>query len=378
MTPPELRSSRLRLRPLDPDDVDALLPIYTDPDVHRYFTDKVFDLAGVRHLIQQRLTRDVPAGMGSWVLQREDTVVGIAQLWPAKNPAGVPEIGWLLGKQYWGAGLATEAATAIIEHGFRRLGLPVILALVHRDNAASLRLAKRLGFLDVGEETHHGQPHRVNLLLPDKVGALHHIELRVGDAAASAASLGWLFGELGWIAESRWSDGFSWRHGQHSVVLKSIQDQADNLFDGDIGDLDPREARIEEPDFADAADAADAEDDLDARMAAELYDTSGVEDDRPAPAGGEPERPADSPTTQSGPAGRTALALSAGSAARVAWLTTTAVERDWQLLSIDRYPDAEGPGRQVVYLRTPDGIDVELVGDEAGEQVFEGFGPGSA
>jgi RimJ/RimL family protein N-acetyltransferase len=389
MTPPELRSSRLRLRPLDVDDAELLLPIYLDPEVTWYFTDKVTDLAGVRQLVEGRLERDVPPGMGSWILQRDDTVVGIVHLWPAKDPAGMPEIGWLLGKDYWGAGLAAEAVNAVIEHGFRRLGLPAILALVHRDNAASRRLAAKLGFLDVGEEQHHDAPHRVNVLLPNQVGALHHVELRVADVSAAEAGLGWLLPELGWLSETRWSDGLSWRHGGQSVVVRTVHEPVDALFDGDIGDAaltgntetgaEGRSgAGADDPDISGLETG-----DVDAE-AVYLYDTSGVEVDQqdssePGRLGSEPvPRPDQVGHGDSGQPGRTALALSAGSAARVAELTTAAVERGWQLLSIDRYTDAEGPGRQVVYLRTPDGIDIELVGDEAATPVFDGFGPGSA
>jgi RimJ/RimL family protein N-acetyltransferase len=373
----------LRLRPLDEDDADLLLPICLEPEVTRYFSNKVTDLAGVRRLVLDRLTRDIPPGMGSWVLQRDDTVVGIAHLWLAKDPAGVAEIGWLLGREYWGVGLAGEAAAAVIEHGFRRLGLPMMLALVHRGNDASLRLAKRLGFLDFGEEEHHDEPHRVLVLLPDQVGSLHHIELRVTDVSAAEASLGWLLPALGWISETRWSDGLSWRHGQLSVVVRTAQDEVEALFEGDVSDVVAESAA--DDGGGGVGEADDAADDgaggADEAAAAYLYDTSGVEQIQPGPvdgSGADTGSAGQVGRSGHGQLGRTSLALSAGSAVRVAELTTAAVERDWQLLSIDRYADTDAAGRQVVYLRTPDGIDIELVGDGAQGEVFEGFGPGSA
>jgi hypothetical protein len=67
-----------------------------------------------------------------------------------------------------------------------------------------------------------------------------------------------------------------------------------------------------------------------------------------------------------------------GGSTRVSELTTAAVERGWQLIAIDHASDADGPGHQVAQLETPEGLAIELVGDEAVEEIFEGFGPGSA
>jgi hypothetical protein len=58
-------------------------------------------------------------------------------------------------------------------------------------------------------------------------------------------------------------------------------------------------------------------------------------------------------------------------------LTTAAVERGWQLIAIDHVADADGPGRQVAHLETPDGLAIEFVGDEAPEEILQGFGPGA-
>lgn len=171
MTPPELRTARLLLRPLAATDVPELTDVYTDPAVSRFFRAKVTDRAGVAALVRRRLDRPVGPGMGSWVFDLDGRVVGLGHLWPsAQLPGGVPEFGWLLDRGHWGRGLATEAAGAILDHGLRGLGLSSVWALVHRDNAASLALARRLGLLEVGGDEHHGAPHRVFVGLPDHVG----------------------------------------------------------------------------------------------------------------------------------------------------------------------------------------------------------------
>ncbi|HVV20240.1 MAG TPA: GNAT family N-acetyltransferase [Pseudonocardiaceae bacterium] len=226
-SPPELATRRLRLRPLRRADVDALVPVYADPDVTRYFSAPAPDRAAVRKIVERRLTRPLRAGMGSWVLDRDGVTVGLAHIWPSREiPGHPPEMGWLLGKEYWGNGLATEAARAVLDHGHHRLGLPVVWALVHRENTASLAVAARLGMLDVGEGFYHGGPHRVLAAEQDVTGGLHHVELWVPDLARSEASLGWLLTQLGWHVVSRWRDGVSWQLGSTYVVLEASPDRS--------------------------------------------------------------------------------------------------------------------------------------------------------
>ncbi|HEY4458440.1 MAG TPA: GNAT family N-acetyltransferase [Pseudonocardiaceae bacterium] len=316
MTPPELASTRLRLLPLAVDDAELLLPVYADPGVTEYFEDRFTEIEGVRHAVKQRLSRDVPPGMGTWLIQLDDTIVGHAHLWTARHPAGIVEIGWTIGKAHWGKGIATEAARAVIEHGFRRLGLPAIFAIVHQDNAASMRVAEKLGFIQVGEQEHHNAPHRMLVLLPDQTGSLDHVELRVEDLAAAESSLGWLLSELGWVPDARWPDGLSWRFGPLSVVVRAI---AENHF----AEADGDEAK-----------------------------PAGVRHD--------------------------VLALSVGDSTRVSELTTALAERGWQLIAIDHAADGDGRSRQVAQLETPEGVAIELVGAAGPEEILEGFGPGSA
>jgi RimJ/RimL family protein N-acetyltransferase/catechol 2,3-dioxygenase-like lactoylglutathione lyase family enzyme len=227
VTPPELTTERLRLRPLTRDDVDVLAPIYTNPEITRYLRNPVSDRPAVEVLVRRRLDRPMAPGMGSWLVYLDSTVIGLTHLWPsAELPAPLAELGWVLGRDFWGRGLATEAAACVLRHGLHGLGLPTVWALVHRDNRASIAVADRLGMVDVGEGVHHGAPHRVFTAAPTATGALHHVELWVPDLARSAASLGWLLTELGWLPHQRWADGISWRLGNTYVVIEASPDRS--------------------------------------------------------------------------------------------------------------------------------------------------------
>lgn len=69
-------------------------------------------------------------------------VIGFCGFIPASD--GV-EIGWRLAKEFWGRGLATEAARAVLKHGFETLGFQRIIATVQVPNLASIRVVEKLG-----------------------------------------------------------------------------------------------------------------------------------------------------------------------------------------------------------------------------------------
>jgi RimJ/RimL family protein N-acetyltransferase len=56
------------------------------------------------------------------------------------------EAGWRFRRAMWGRGYATEAAAETVRHGLFTIGLDEVIADIDPDNAASLRVAKKLGF----------------------------------------------------------------------------------------------------------------------------------------------------------------------------------------------------------------------------------------
>jgi RimJ/RimL family protein N-acetyltransferase len=85
-------------------------------------------------------------GYGMWALEERATgaFIGRAGLhfpdgWPE------PEVGWVLARDFWGRGLAHEAAQAALGHAFGVLGWSRAISLIHPENLRSIRLAERLG-----------------------------------------------------------------------------------------------------------------------------------------------------------------------------------------------------------------------------------------
>ncbi|MDA8015859.1 MAG: GNAT family N-acetyltransferase [Thermoanaerobaculia bacterium] len=145
-----LRTERLSLIPFGPEHVDDLHALWTDPDVRRYlWDDEVISREVASSVVKASLASFRKYGFGFWVLLPSggDDIVGFAGL----RPFGVDgEIELLYGLEpnSWGRGLATEAARAVLRHGFSAVGLTTIFAGADPPNIASLQVMDRLGFGD--------------------------------------------------------------------------------------------------------------------------------------------------------------------------------------------------------------------------------------
>ena len=92
--------------------------------------------------------------------RRDDpgSFVGWALLIPQDTVGPEIEIGWRLRREAWGQGLATEAARPVLRHAFATLRLPEVVAEIDPANAASLRIAEKLGMRLRGTVLHRDKP----------------------------------------------------------------------------------------------------------------------------------------------------------------------------------------------------------------------------
>lgn len=145
---PELETARLALRPRTPGDLDAIAALNADPAVMRYIAPPG-DPAMGREGVAARSFSHVDEGLGYWsVFAHGDAaeLLGYVGLIPWRAEEGGVELSYRFAARHWGKGYAFEAAGRLVRHGFDRLALPQIGILTHPGNAASLRLAGRLGF----------------------------------------------------------------------------------------------------------------------------------------------------------------------------------------------------------------------------------------
>ncbi len=145
---PRLMTERLVLRAPGEADLDAYAAIVADPQVMRYVGQNV-PLDRGRAWRELAMFRGGWAlhGFGQWIVERsaDGVLLGRAGLWRPPDWPGL-EVGWTLGREHWGRGYASEAARAAVAWARRELGVAHLIALIHPDNARSIRVAERLGF----------------------------------------------------------------------------------------------------------------------------------------------------------------------------------------------------------------------------------------
>lgn len=160
MSLPELRTERLVLRPLGPDDAPAFHAIWSDPEVIWWGAEPDFEknAAGYQRLLDKQ--RTWPAGIGWYWVQAEgsDEILGDVLLQPARFVDGI-EIGWHFHRRAWGHGYATEAATRVLRYALEEVGLASIYAIVATTNERSLRVVEKLGMHRVKSMTYADLPH---------------------------------------------------------------------------------------------------------------------------------------------------------------------------------------------------------------------------
>ena len=85
-----------------------------------------------------------PEHRRSWAVHLKATRSYIGHAWITNSP-DLPEIGFVLSTPYWGRGLGTQAAAAVLEHGHAVLSLPRIAATVDLDHTRSRRVLEKIG-----------------------------------------------------------------------------------------------------------------------------------------------------------------------------------------------------------------------------------------
>ena len=144
---PELRTERLLLRGFRDADLDAVAAMCADPQVMRYLGDgRTLDRDDSWRQMAMLMGHWALRGFGNWAVEERATGAYVGRV-GLHYPEGWPEreVGWVLAPRHWGKGYATEAARAVLEHVFGTLGWPRLISLIYRDNAPSIRVARRLG-----------------------------------------------------------------------------------------------------------------------------------------------------------------------------------------------------------------------------------------
>ncbi|HEY5047350.1 MAG TPA: GNAT family N-acetyltransferase [Rhizomicrobium sp.] len=143
---PRLETERLVLREWRAEDFEPYARFMADSDVTRYLTGEPMSRADAWRNMATFIGHWELRGYGMWAVERKADRAFVGRV-GMHNPEGWPgpEVGWTLGKKYWGAGLATEAARAAMAYAFLTQNFDRVISVIQIDNAASQAVAQRLG-----------------------------------------------------------------------------------------------------------------------------------------------------------------------------------------------------------------------------------------
>jgi ribosomal-protein-alanine N-acetyltransferase len=167
-----LDTPRLILREFSADDVDALGSVLSDPETMRFYP-AALDRTGVEEWIARNLRRYAKDGHGLWaiVLKANGELIGDCGLTVQEvDSADEIEIGYHVRRDYWGQGLATEAARACRDFGFARLPVDRLISLIRPENLPSRRVAEKNGMTIWKEVMRTSIPHLVYSIRRQQAG----------------------------------------------------------------------------------------------------------------------------------------------------------------------------------------------------------------
>lgn len=150
---PIIETDRLVLRPLERGDAKSLLTIFSDPEVMKYWNTppwaSIQDATDFIESAQADLDSEAAITLGILAKETEE-LMGKCMLFGHDKTSRRAEIGFGIGRRYWGKGFIQEAGLALIAYGFETLNIRRIEAEIDPHNTGSARALTRMGFTQEG------------------------------------------------------------------------------------------------------------------------------------------------------------------------------------------------------------------------------------
>jgi RimJ/RimL family protein N-acetyltransferase len=144
-----LETKRLLLRRLVMSDLDELYSFYCDPEVIKYIPDAPRTYEETREELEGFMNghpRYPELGLWATIYKETGQFIGRCGLIPwTIDEQNEVEIAFAIAKAFWGKGLATEVAQALLQYGFEHLHLSRLICVIEPENLASVRVATKIG-----------------------------------------------------------------------------------------------------------------------------------------------------------------------------------------------------------------------------------------
>jgi len=153
-----VQTPRLLVREFKKRDEGLLVELYGDERVTQHVPKRTVEETKRQFADAVKSYKSMP-GLGRWGVFNplNDDFIGVCILKPADSDPLRIELGYVLAPEYWGAGLATELAKALVTYGFEKKGLTEICACTNPKNLASQNVLLKAGLRRDGNIFWHNE-----------------------------------------------------------------------------------------------------------------------------------------------------------------------------------------------------------------------------
>jgi len=153
-----LETERLVIRSTVAADAPQLQRLFSDPDVRRWLPPgEPWTIERANEAIARRIALEREQGYAPWIVEKKDgEFIGSVALQKVERTGPEVELAYHYLPSAWGKGYGTEAATAVLAHGLRTVGLDEVIAICFPDNIGSWRIMEKAGTRFVGTASYYG------------------------------------------------------------------------------------------------------------------------------------------------------------------------------------------------------------------------------
>lgn len=170
-----IETERLIIRPYAFTDLDELYAVVSEPNFYRFIPEDVPSRDDVQQVIEWSIKcnlKNTPTKIHKLNLaiieKQSQKLIGYCGLGPDDVKDTEIEIYYGISEAYRGRGITSEATKALMNYAFYKIGLSKIIAVVHPENVASLRIVDKLGM------SYKYTYNNLNSELKDFEGLLHY------------------------------------------------------------------------------------------------------------------------------------------------------------------------------------------------------------
>jgi RimJ/RimL family protein N-acetyltransferase len=144
-----LETKRLILRHQVLADLDDLWALYCNPNITKYIPDAPRSREEAKEELEWHMhghPKHPELGLWATIHKESGKFIGRCGLlpWTIEGQYDV-EVAYTIAEEYWGQGLGSEAAQAILQYGFEKLNLSRLICLIDPDNIGSQKVAEKIG-----------------------------------------------------------------------------------------------------------------------------------------------------------------------------------------------------------------------------------------